>query len=107
VESRGVEASSGDSGWWFDFSSVVTPGTYFIYDDKNNARSAVFHIEKQVYKNILKAAVRMYFYQRSGFAKQPPYADECWKDAPAYIGPGRTPRPTMSRIETTPARSEI
>jgi hypothetical protein len=84
-----IEASSGDSGWWFDFSSVVTPGTYFIYDKNNNSRSAIFHIDQQVYKNILKAAMRMYFYQRSGFAKQPPYADECWKDAPAYIGPGQ------------------
>src|SRR5271169_2669984 len=37
-----TEASSGDNGWWFDFSSVVTPGTYFIYDKSNNSRSAIF-----------------------------------------------------------------
>ncbi len=84
-----VEASSGDSGWWFDFSSVVTPGKYFVYDKNNNARSAIFQIDQQVYKNILKAAVRMYFYQRSGFAKQRPNADACWVDDPAYIGPNQ------------------
>ncbi len=84
-----VEASSGDNGWWFDFSSVVTPGAYFVYDKANNSRSAVFQIDQEVYKKILKAAMRMYFYQRSGFAKQRPYADTCWVDDPAYIGPNQ------------------
>jgi hypothetical protein len=82
-----VEESSGDTGWWFDFSAVVTPGAYFIYDKSNNSRSAIFRIDQQVYKNILKAAMRMYFYQRSGFAKQRPYAESCWVDDPAYLGP--------------------
>ena len=84
-----IEPSSGDNGWWFDFSSVMTPGAYFIYDRTNNVRSAVFQIDQQVYKNILKAAMRMYFYQRSGFAKQRPYADACWVDDAAYIGPNQ------------------
>jgi endoglucanase len=38
---------------------------------------------------VLKAAVRMYFYQRSGFAKTAPFADACWADAAAYLGPGQ------------------
>jgi endoglucanase len=82
-----IEPSSGDSGWWFDFSSVVAPGTYFVFDKGNNVRSPIFRIDQQVYKDVLKAAVRMYFYQRSGFAKQRPYADACWTDEAAYIGP--------------------
>jgi endoglucanase len=82
-----TQPSSGDHGWWFDFSSVKTPGTYFIDDAERNLRSATFRIDARVYANILKAATRMYFYQRSGFAKQKPYADDCWTDAPAYIGP--------------------
>ncbi|MGO9931301.1 MAG: glycoside hydrolase family 9 protein [Steroidobacteraceae bacterium] len=84
-----IEPSSGDKGWWFDFSSVVTPGAYFIYDKTNNARSAIFHIDQHVYQDILKAAMRMYFYQRSGFAKRRPNADSCWVDDPAYIGPNQ------------------
>jgi hypothetical protein len=84
-----VEASSGDSGWWFDFSSVETPGSYFVYDVTNRARSAVFKIDQAVYKDILRAAMRMYFYQRSGIAKQRPNADECWVDEPAYVGPNQ------------------
>ena len=84
-----IEQSSGDSGSWFDFSSVVTPGAYFIFDKANDVRSPIFQVDQNVYKNILKAALRMYFYQRSGFAKQRPYADECWVDSPAYLGPNQ------------------
>lgn len=84
--SGATEESSGDRGWWFDFSPITTPGTYFVYDTKGNVRSAAFQIGQGVYKNILKAAMRMYFYQRSGFAKHRPYADPCWVDEPAYLG---------------------
>ncbi len=84
-----TEASSGDRGWWFDFSSVTTPGTYFVYDSQRNVRSATFKIDQNVYREILKASVRMYFYQRSGFAKRRPYADACWVDEPAYVGPNQ------------------
>ena len=84
-----VEASSGDRGWWFDFSSVTVPGIYFVLDTSNGLRSASFSINQRVYRDLLKAAARMYFYQRSGFAKQPPYAEQCWQDAAAYIGPNQ------------------
>jgi endoglucanase len=83
------EASSGDMGWWFDFSGVNVPGVYFIYDPSRNVRSAVFRINEMVYRDVLKAAVRTYFYQRSGFAKQRPYADQCWTDALSYAGPNQ------------------
>ena len=83
------EASSGDIGWWFDFSGLNQPGVYFIYDPSRNVRSATFRIDKMVYRDVLKAAVRTYFYQRSGFAKQQPYADKCWTDALSYAGPNQ------------------
>jgi hypothetical protein len=81
-----TEASSGDRGWWFDFSSVTAPGAYFIFDAQKNVRSANFRIGQHVYKDILKAAMRTYFYQRSSFAKRQPFADTCWTDEPAYSG---------------------
>jgi hypothetical protein len=84
-----VQPSSGDSGWWFDFGTVTAPGRYFVYDAEKKVRSASFLIDSSVYKNILKAATRTYFYQRSAFAKQPPYADSCWRDAAAYVGKGQ------------------
>ncbi|MBS0419117.1 MAG: glycoside hydrolase family 9 protein [Proteobacteria bacterium] len=82
-----TQASSGDHGWWFDFSSVDAPGTYFIDDTERNLRSATFRIDEHVYANILAAATRMFFYQRSGFAKQKPFVPDCWTDGPAYLGP--------------------
>jgi endoglucanase len=85
----GVEPSSGDRGWWFDFTSVTAPGNYFIYDPTNKRRSATFSIGQKVYADVLKAAVRMYYYQRSGIAKSPPHAESCWKDDPAYVGPNQ------------------
>ena len=82
-----TEASSGDRGWWFDFSPVTAPGTYFIFDADKKVRSATFRIAADVYKDILRAAVRTYFYQRSSFAKRAPFADACWADEPAYSAP--------------------
>jgi endoglucanase len=86
-----VEASSGDSGWWFDFSAVVTPGRYFLYDATQNLRSALFNIDIHVYKAALQAATRVYYYQRSGSsdgggAKRARYAGSCWVDERAYVG---------------------
>jgi endoglucanase len=81
-----VEASSGDNGWWFDFSPLSTPGKYFVNDAERNRRSPSFVIDQQVYKPILKAAVRTYFYQRSGFTKRTPSAQSCWNDGAAYLG---------------------
>lgn len=92
--SGAVEASSGDNGWWFDFSTLTTPGTYFVYDTSGKVRSPTFTIAQNVYENVLKAAMRMYFYQREGTAagggaKQPPYAAACWTDTPSYVGPNQ------------------
>lgn len=84
-----TEASSGDRGWWFDFSSVTAPGRYFLFDAQKGVRSATFSIDPEVYKNVLRAAMRMYFYQRSGFAKRQPFAEACWVDEPAYAGKGQ------------------
>jgi endoglucanase len=81
-----VDSSAGDRGWWFDFSSVTAPGTYFVYDVSKNLRSPTFSIAQQVYQDVLKAAVRMYFYQRAGIAKATRFANSCWVDDAAYVG---------------------
>jgi hypothetical protein len=84
-----VEASSGDKGWWFDFSSVHEPGRYYVFDVERNLRSPTFSVHPAVYRSVLKAAMRTFYYQRSGFAKKPPYADPCWADDAAYVGPNQ------------------
>jgi endoglucanase len=84
-----TQASSGDRGWWFDFSSLETPGKYFVYDIKQNSRSSVFNISNDVYKQVLKAAMRTYYYQRSGLPKKEPYAQACWTDEASYARKGQ------------------
>jgi hypothetical protein len=84
-----TQASSGDRGWWLDFSAVNTPGSYYLYDPTNSLGSHRFEINEDVYREVLKAATRMFFYNRSGGAKKPPYTDARWEDDAAYLGPGQ------------------
>lgn len=81
-----VEPSSGDRGWWLDFSAVTVPGRYFVFDVTHNLRSPTFRIDPSVYREVLKAATRMYYYQRSAFTKTAQFAGDCWSDAAAYVG---------------------
>ena len=77
-----IDTASGDKIWWFDFSTVTTPGTYYVRDRSDYLKqSFYFHIKDDVYNDILKAAMRMMFYQRVGMAKEAKYAGEDWADA--------------------------
>ncbi|MFH1812319.1 MAG: glycoside hydrolase family 9 protein [Pseudomonadota bacterium] len=81
-----VQASSGDRGWWYDFSSLTTPGSYVVVDVDQGLRSARFDIDAQVYRQVLRAAVRMYFYNRCGADKSAVLAGACWADSPSFLG---------------------
>ncbi len=85
----GTDADSGDKAWWFDFSSVTTPGLYYVKDATNNVRSDVFRISDKVYCDVLKQAVRTFFYQRAGFAKEAEYAGAAWADGASHSGPNQ------------------
>lgn len=78
------DASSGDKAWWFDFSSVTTPGSYYVLDVTNNVKSYSFQIGNDVYNDVLKHAVRTFFYQRAGCEKKAQYAGEGWADAASH-----------------------
>lgn len=80
-----IDDSSGDKAWWFDFSSVSEEGAYFILDVDSNLCSYEFEIKENVYEEVLRQAVRTFFYQRSGFAKQPPYACDEWADGASHL----------------------
>jgi endoglucanase len=84
--SGATHAQSGDKVWWFDFSSFVTPGSYYIFDPSNNVGSYRFEIDDCIYNETLKRAMRMFYYQRSGFAKQYPYADTGFVDGASHTG---------------------
>ena len=84
--SGNTDISSGDKVWWFDFTSIETPGRYYVKDLTLNVRSAEFVIADTVYKNVLKAAMRMLYYQRSSFPKAAPYAGTGWTDGASHLG---------------------
>ncbi len=81
-----TDASSGDRAWHFDFSNVSETGTYYVLNEERNLRSYEFVISHNVYNEILKQAMRTFFYQRSGFTKEAEYADAAWADGASHIG---------------------
>lgn len=80
-----TETTSGDRGWWFDFSSVTIPGDYYVYDGKNGVRSYRFRIAPDVYKDVLKAATRMFYYQREFTKKEAVHAGSAWTENPWFL----------------------
>lgn len=80
---------SGDKGWWFDFSSLVQPGSYYVLDPVSQERSAPFRIADDVYTEVMKAAGRMFFYNRCNQEKKPPFADPKWTDNEAFLQDAR------------------
>lgn len=84
-----TDSASGDKVWWFDFSEVTTPGTYRIVDVEKNVSSPEFEIDDYVYRSALKHAVRMYYYQRAGFAKSAQTAGADWADGASHLGAGQ------------------
>lgn len=81
-----TQSQSGDKVWWFDFSSVTAPGSYYVFDVTKNVGSYKFEISDQVYSDVLKQAARVFYYQRCGTPKAAPYAQTGWTDAACHIG---------------------
>lgn len=82
-----TDATSGDKAWWFDFSSVTTPGDYYVFDIGNNVGSFKFRIDDNVYNDLLKVSIRMYYYNRCNTPKEMPYAESTkWIDGASFIG---------------------
>jgi hypothetical protein len=98
-----TEASSGDKAWHFNFSVVTTPGTYYILDEENNLRSYDFVISHNVYNEVLKQAMRSFFYQRAGFKKDAVFAGPEWADSASHIGPSQDKNCRSFFDKTNPA----
>ena len=69
-----THSGSGDKAWHFDFSALRDPGTYYILDEKKGQRSVDFIISSAVYNELLRQAMRTFFYQRAGFAREAQFA---------------------------------
>ncbi|MEZ0541446.1 glycoside hydrolase family 9 protein [Fibrella arboris] len=81
-----TDATSGDKAWWFDFSSVQTPGSYYVYDAGQQTGSFRFEIHDEVYTNLLRTAVRMFFYNRCNVEKKAQFAGASWADGASFVG---------------------
>jgi endoglucanase len=101
--SGATDASSGDKAWHFDFSSVTETGRYFVLDVDKNLRSFEFEISPIVYNEVLKHAVRNFFYQRVGFPKEAQYAGSAWADGASHIGPLQDKNCRLFSDKTNPA----
>jgi hypothetical protein len=99
-----TDQASGDKVWWFDFSEIEAPGRYAVVDLERSIRSADFSIGEHVYKDVMKHALRAFFYQRAGFEKKPEFAGEAWADKASHLGPGQDPesRPWHERSSWNP-----
>ena len=92
-----TDTSSGDKAWWFDFSSVTTPGDYFVLDEAKSVRSHVFRVATSSSATSLVQAIRMLYYQRDGIAKTAKYAGADWADGHG-APPRRAVRPLHRRL---------
>ncbi len=80
-----VHDQSGDKVWHFDFSTVTTEGEYYVYDVTNDKKSYNFRIANNVYDDALKAATRVFYYQRRSTDKPAQYAGIDWQDGMAFL----------------------
>ncbi len=90
------DTRSGDRGYWFDFTSFQTTGEYKIRvktgaNTTDFVDSYPFKIDANVYLDVLKRAMNMYYYQRANFDKVTPSsntsgfaAGKAWEDGPWY-----------------------
>jgi endoglucanase len=83
------DPSSGDRAYWFDFSSVTSPSSYYVLDTEKGVRSPVFVVSPNVYRDVLGHALRTFFYQRAGAVKDAAHAGPGWADAASHVGPGQ------------------
>lgn len=87
-----LQRSSGDRGSWYDFSSLTTPGDYCVLDVAGGFRSHRFSVGSGVYRDVLRAATKVFYFQRANVAKQKPFAcagEKCWVVAADYVGAGQ------------------
>lgn len=101
--SGAVHEDSGDRGWWFDFGKVREEGEYYVYDPATKRRSPLFRIGTTVYRDVLRAAVKTYFYQRLSWRFQAPSAEFPWR-LPSYMDQDRRARALWAKNDPSTER---
>ncbi len=98
-----IDFTAGDKGWWFDFSAVKTEGSFYIFDAERQVGSYEFKIAKNIYRELLRIAMRTFYYQRLNDPKQPPFAEEPWTDEAAFLGTGQDREARFLNDKNNPA----
>ena len=73
---------SGEEVQTFDISAVKTPGTYRLFRGGEYVGTPVV-VGKNVYGDLVKAALKWFYYQRSSMALEPQYAGK-WARAAGH-----------------------
>lgn len=81
-----VDRRAGDRGWWYDFSAVTTPGSYYIVDVERRVRSGTFEIGVDVYDDVLDAALKALWFNRANVAHERRFAGP-WRGGAVAAGP--------------------
>jgi hypothetical protein len=83
-----IDSVSGDKVWWGDFSTLVTPGEYYVYDPTNDLHSYTFRLDNTLFNDVLKTSIRTYFYQRSGIDITAANGGN-WNHPASHVGPNQ------------------
>ena len=65
ITAKGSDApDSPDTVWWVDFTPFSTPGTYHLFSPGLNVRSYTFVVKGDSYREVVRAALKSFYYQR-------------------------------------------
>ncbi len=82
ITSKGVDAHSGDTIWWVDFTGFTTAGTYRLYSAALGEQSYDFTIGNGLYAPVVRQALKTFYLQRCNTPKAATHAGD-WADAAA------------------------
>jgi len=78
IVEKGRDAASQDEVWQADFSNVVTPGSYLI--EAGAAKSDTFGIGMGLYRDVLRSALKHFYFQRCRTKLEAPFASYLGQD---------------------------
>lgn len=100
-----VHAQSGDRAWRLDFSALAAPGAYYVHDSANDISSGRIDVRDDVFVEVMKHALRSFYYQRCGVAKDAAHALPSWADGSCHVAGVQQDLDARSVLDTGPATS--
>ena len=101
ISRKGTDAASGDQVWWVDFSPLRIPGTYHLVGASPHVRSYEFAVAPDVYRGVMRTALRTFYLQRCGIAK-PDARAGVWADGAACHRADASTSPAAGHADVGP-----